>query len=172
MLGTCIWSKKLLCCIHHGEELRGEISLEVAYAILRSFYVDDFLGSYPDVETARKVCLDLTVALGKGGLILTKWKFSHPAVLDERVGLDERIKVLLEKDSSMSTPAEKVLGVAYSFEDDDFTIINDNKAKKVVKTQRHMVSIVHALFDPLGIMAPFTLIGKEIMQRAMALKLD
>ena len=32
---------------HHGETLRGGISEEVFRAIIRSFYVDDFLSSYP-----------------------------------------------------------------------------------------------------------------------------
>ena len=58
---------------HHGEVMKGQISLEVAEAILRAFYVDDFLCSYADTETARRIRIELTEALRKGGFELTKW---------------------------------------------------------------------------------------------------
>ena len=59
--------------MHHGE-----ISEEVFKAIMRNFYVDDFLSSYPTTEKARAVRKELTEVLKGGGFELTKWKCTHP----------------------------------------------------------------------------------------------
>ena len=68
---------------HHGKRMEGELSPESARAIIKSFYVDDLLVSYKDVETARRVRTELTETLAKGGFDLLKWKSSHPGVVDD-----------------------------------------------------------------------------------------
>jgi len=146
--------------------------MDIWEAIKKSFYVDDFLRSYPDVETARKVRIGLTEALAKGGFELLKWKSSHLAVLEENEPQEESIKVFHDKETAESAPSEKVLGVAYSLEKDIFQILIRPRSKQVCITLRNMLSIVHALFDPLGFVCPFTLLGKQIFQRSMSLKLE
>ena len=96
---------------YHGKKHENEISLEVAMAIQRSFYVDDFLGSFPDVETARKTRIGLTKTLKKGGFELLKWKSTHPQVLEDGVSTEDddedQVMVLQDKESYMSAPSEK-----------------------------------------------------------------
>ena len=109
---------------YHGKSLKNKISPEVLYAILKSFYVDDFLNSYPTVDLAREVRLGLVGALESGGMELTKWKSTHPEVLEKKEGAEE-VKPEMEfddKDMWGMEPNAKILGVWYSFEGDFFGV--------------------------------------------------
>jgi hypothetical protein len=68
---------------YHGKKISGEVEPEVVHAIMKAFYVDDFLKSYPTVEEARKVRIALMAALGSQGFDLTKWRCTHPSALEE-----------------------------------------------------------------------------------------
>ena len=59
----------------------------------------------------------------------------------------------------------KILGVGYDFKTDDFFIRITDKAKKQIRTKRNMSSITASVFDPLGLVSPFVLVGKMILQR-------
>ena len=66
---------------YHAERIREKYGDEIYFLILLSFYVDDFLSSFPSVEKAREMRIKLTQALLEGGFELTKWASSHPEVL-------------------------------------------------------------------------------------------
>ena len=48
--------------------MSGQLSPEAAESIIRSFYMDDLLGSYKDTETAKRVREELARVMPKGGL--------------------------------------------------------------------------------------------------------
>ena len=145
--------------------MEGELSPEAAQAIVKSFYVDDLLASFKDVETARKVRLELTDALKKGGFDLLKWKSSHPGVVDnEEEGEDS--KALEEKEDLASM--DKVLGVKCSFKKDVFRFyMKPDKISLEVGSQRDLLKLNARCFDPLGIVAPYMLFGKRLYQAAI-----
>ena len=70
----------------------------------------------------------------RGGFELTKWKSTHPSVLDgvdHLVGEHEDVKMF--SDASELEPSKKVLGMAYSFRGDHFTIrIHDRIRQEAV----------------------------------------
>ena len=201
---------------HHAEQIREKYGDEVADLIKISFYVDDNLASFPDVDKAREMRLKLTAALSEGGFELTKWASSHPEVLiddpsslsspsqanlnkersAEKEKLDDEIPIettIQDGDSSLSLSEEietalrdenfvestkqftqptahpqigKVLGVGYCHENDSLFVRVTDRAKLEVKTKRDMLRLVHSVFDPTGLVAPFVLKGRLFFQRA------
>ena len=66
---------------YHADRIRQKYGEDIFWQIILSFYVDDFISSFPDVHTARDVRIRLTAALAEGGFELTKWDSSHPETL-------------------------------------------------------------------------------------------
>ena len=154
---------------HHGEEVSGTISPEVVYAILKAFYVDDFLGSYPSVEKARRIRVALTAVLKDGGFDLTKWRSTHPEALEEaKISTKEEDFVKTFDEPPELKPSDKILGVAYSFKDDHFSIRVNDAMNMEVNTRRQMLRVIASVFDPCGQVAPASLKGKLLFQKATA----
>ena len=151
---------------HLAETLKGEISPDVFFAIMRAFYVDDFLASYADVATARRVRIELTAALKKGGLELTKWQASHPAVLEDEPANDDDVKDF--ENEAVEETADKVLGVRYSFRRDEFFFaVKPEKVTGEITTRRKLLGTISSCFDPIGLICPFILTGKLLFQEAI-----
>ena len=207
---------------YHASRIREKYGDEVYLLILLSFYVDDFLNSFPSVEKAREMRLKLTAALLEGGFDLTKWASSHPEVLIDPTPTDSpqtthdcerssgttdsedneaarpletevKSPVIDEDDVDVVTLREeidqslkeehiesakqftqpttnpqigKVLGVGYCHEDDTLFVRVTEKAKIEVKTKRDLLRLVHSVYDPTGLVAPFVLKGRLFFHRA------
>ena len=156
-----------------GKMLEGKVSPEVVWAIIWAFYVDDLIASFPDVATARRVRIELHESLLQHGFELCKYKSTHKGVLDEKdeKAAEEAQEKLLE-DPKAEVPTEKVLGVAYNFQSDKFSIKIGKRAENKVSTRRELLSLTASIFDPNGFATPATLKGKNILQAATALGLD
>ena len=93
--------------------MAGEVSAEAVLAVLKAFYVDDLLASYPTVEKAAQIREELQKMLEKGGFELCKWKSTHRGVLDpkdEQEGV--RPSETKEVDGSAGEePMDKVVGI-------------------------------------------------------------
>ena len=154
----------------HAELIAKDYPPEILFAILHAFYVDDLLISVPTVEKARQMRIQLQEALQRGGFTLCKWKSTHEGVLDEKDELNEVKPLEAKTVDGMPTTglADKVLGVAYDFATDEFSMRIGEKAKQTAKTRRQMLSLVASVFDPLGLAAPALLKGKIIFQKATA----
>ena len=151
---------------HHANTLRGNYSPSVIDAILRSFYVDDLLRSVESEVLAKQLRLDLISALARGGFELTKWRASTPFILGEGAELQED-EIVFDDGEDDKTPTEKVLGVSFSFKSDCFGFkVSPEKAMKKVVTRRQMLSSVASCYDPFGLIAPFLLEPKNILQKA------
>jgi hypothetical protein len=142
---------------HHGKKVAHKISKEFLEAIMKNFYVDDYLDSFTSIEMARKVRTEMIGTLYSGGFILMKWKSTHAHVLenlpkeeDDWDTLEKEDKDLkIFEDSQVFEKTEKVLGVSYSFEKDVFWISVNEKWKDLVTTWRQMMKLTAYVFDPL-----------------------
>ena len=155
---------------HHGEIHKGEISPEVAWAIIRSFYIDDFLASYADVDKARQVRLELTQVLAKGGFELLKWNSNDPRALDDCPGIREDEKSLDDKDELPQDAAslDRILGVRFSFKKDHFLFyVKPEKVMIPVNTRCELLKVMACCFDPFGVAAPNILILKLLFQTSI-----
>ena len=136
-------------------------------AVLRNFYVDDLLCSASNVDEASNLLLSVKELILKGGFELTGFVSNSPELLNllKDLGLSEDLKEV-----SISEKTPLVLGLKWDTENDNlkFKINLQNKAL----TRRDILSIIHGIYDPLGLSGPAVIPAKLIFQETCRLRLD
>ena len=123
--------------------------------------MDDLFKSEENENSAVQLQSDPTQILLRGGFRLTKWCSNSRKVLS-RIPQEELAPFLkgLEPESDLSV--KRALGVAWNTDTDSFVI--RLKPKKPVDTNRQILSLVSSIYDPLGMVAPFTLSAKIVLE--------
>ena len=141
----------------HSENLEGIASKKVREIISKYFYVDDGTGGDDDLEKCKALCKELEEAMALGGFSLAKWIFSHPEMTEKKEEEEEEEK------------EKRILGIVWNTKEDKLSVaIDEEKYKDQAITPRHVVQQQAALFDPLGIVAPFHLLGRQWTQKSMS----
>ena len=149
---------------HHGRRMKNEYPMEIFDAIMNFFYVDDYTGGARTPEEAKRLVSMLIDAMKKGGFDLAKWKSNCPEIFEDLIKIDNDVKKLGADDGA----TEKVLGAGWDPSTDDFTFIFDDATfDRDVRTPRALVSVQASLYDPLGFLSPFILIGRKLLQLSM-----
>ena len=143
-------------------------SLAAATAVTRNFYMDDFLKSEENVEKAKTMQKEVTSLVEKGGFHLTKWMSNSSDVM-ESIPPEERSSSGLDL-SCLGQGAQSALGCFWKPED-DVLCVKSGEAD-VPASKRGVLRRVSMVFDPLGIVSPFTLRAKLLVQRLWTLKCD
>ncbi|KAL0176849.1 hypothetical protein M9458_029179, partial [Cirrhinus mrigala] len=146
------------CADDHG----GMFNQRTVEVVQNHFYVDDCLFSVPMESDAIQLYKELKAMCAKGGFHLTKWMSNSRVVLNV-IPEEDRVKEVKNLDLNHDMlPVERVLGVQWCAESDTF------KFKIVVKerpfTRRGILSVISAIYDPLGFLAPVVLSAKRILQ--------
>ena len=166
-----VWSPS--CCSfalrHTAEHNRHDFDEDTVSTVLSNFYVDDCLKSVATVEQAVHLAHQLMSLLNRGGFRLTKWVCNSSAVMSSIPEEHRRKQSHVCLGDNNSSP-ERALGVTWDTESDELTFA-------VVKTggpatRRGVMSAVCSLFDPLGLVSPFTLPAKRIMQELCRKKIN
>lgn len=141
---------------------------EIATVVDRDFYVDDCLKSVATEEQAVKISTDLRSMLQYGGFRLTKWMSNSRKVI-ETVPAEERAPSIKNLNPDDNLPCDRALGVTWDVSTDEikFRVELDDKPM----TRRGILSVVSAMFDPLGLIAPVTLRAKAIIQTLCRVKM-
>lgn len=130
--------------------------------IRNEFYVDDGLKSVATVAEARDLIYKAKNLCKEGGFRLHKFASNNRAVL-EAIDYHDYAKNVKSLDlSSNPLPMERTLGILWCAESDTFQF--HVKLPERPPTRRGILSTVSSVFDPLGIVSPFTLLGKRILQ--------
>lgn len=90
-------------------------------------------------------------------------KFQRPQ--NERAKVLENVDLLHDK-----LPVEKTLGIQWCIESDSFQfkiVLNDRPL-----TRRGVLSTLSSVYDPLGLISPFILVGKQILQEMCRNQID
>ena len=112
-----------------------------------SLYTDDFLCSYRSEEDAMRFADLARETFAGAGMGLAKRKSSSPAALDHLRATDVRAKNF----DTGSAGLFKILRVAWNTDSDTFHfIIPDSRSQLTPVTKRHALSVIAAVFDPLG----------------------
>ena len=146
-----------------AELYEDECGPEAAAFVRHDFYVDDGLISTPDKDSACDLAGSATTLCSKGGFQLHQFTSNEPDVI---AGIPEenRSKNLQNKDVvDEYTPVQQALGLSWNIQDDTLLLTGDLPDKPV--TRRGILSTVSSLYDPLGLVSPFTLQGKQILKR-------
>ena len=124
--------------------------------------MDDCLRSVSSEAKAVELIEGLRQSCKKGGFRLTRFTSNRRAVL-ESIPEDKRSKevksITLDCDN---LPVERALGIQWCVQSDSFgfrIVVNSRPFAR-----RGVLSTVSSIFDPLGFIAPFTLLAKKLLQ--------
>ena len=154
------------CCVFGLQQAANDNELEygvdVANFLRDHFYVDDGLISVKSNDLAIDLIKRTIKLCDKAQLRLHKFVSNSEEVLVS-VPPERRLngkEVDLRFDQ---LPMERTLGVEWCVQSDTFQFRGN--VKESAMTRRGLLASVASLYDPLGFIAPFTLIGKRILQR-------
>ena len=135
----------------------------VQKVIERNIYMDDLYIAVSSPNEATNIVHETCKVCATGGFNLTKWNSNSQLVLDL---LNPDIRLNPETSAPQS---RKVLGPPWFPEAGTFVLERKlfHKIKLDEKTsQRKLLRFVASIFDPLGIIAPFTIRFRKILQAA------
>ena len=145
-----------------AKEAESRYDKQVTDALYQNFYVDDCLISIATEQEAIKLAGDLRSICAEGGFKLTKWMSNNRAVIHS-IPESDRSKEMAEVDMDKEDlPNEKVLGMLWSPERDQFGF--QIAIKDRPPTRRGILSSVSSVYDPLGFIGPVVLTAKQILQ--------
>ncbi|KAK3085303.1 hypothetical protein FSP39_001304 [Pinctada imbricata] len=153
-----------------ASDLESKYGSDVTDFIQRDFYVDDGLKSLPTAEECISL-IERSVALCKeSGLFLHKFVSNSKEVLTtipQEIRAKEIANINIHCDK---LPVERTLGIQWCVESDSFQfriILSDRPF-----TRRGVLSTLSSVYDPLGFVAPFILLGKQILQEMCKNQID
>lgn len=142
-------------------DFQDEFGIQVAEFLRNNFYVDDGLESVADPASAIDLIRNCKAFCGKRGFKLHKF-ISNSKVI-RTIPQKEQSKGIQDLDLSQNhLPLECALGVLWCVESDTFQIRIELEDRLL--TRRGISSTVSSVFDPLGLVAPFILMGKRTLQ--------
>ena len=137
---------------------------DAAQAVLDKFYMDDYLNSLETPHEALSRAKNLVELLKLGGFKLTKFISNTPRLLDEIENSDQicQPKVILVSDEEASS---HVLGLKLDHRKNTLVVSRGTKCDESNKvTQRLVLSLVAKVFDPIGLVAPFTVTARLLLK--------
>ena len=140
-----------------------ELGSETADVLRKDFYVDDLLKSMEDEDEAASMIGNVRRMCDSGGFNLTKFVSNSKRVIEslppsKLAKSMENFDVLQPK-----WPIERALGVTWCIESDSFHFriqLTDTPL-----TRRGILSSISSIYDPMGLVAPFLLKGRKILQQ-------
>jgi len=172
--------------LYKTAELFWEESPRAAELIKSSTYVDDIIDSFPDKGNSLDIIGKAEKMLAKGGFQVKCWQFSGDS---GPVSVPHMNSHALLKGDDVTT---RVLGVGWIPEKDVLShtvVLNFSEKRRgertgpnlkasdlpqaipLVLTRRMVLEQVMMVFDPLGLLCPFTILGKVYLRETWALRL-
>ncbi|XP_067027926.1 uncharacterized protein [Acropora muricata] len=135
---------------------------EAAEFVRHDFYVDDGLKSVSSASQAIALIQNTRNLCAEGGFNLHKFVSNDKEVV-EATSKEQRAKEIREFDMTKDLlPMERALGVQWCVESDHLQFRVELKDRPL--TRRGILASVSSIYDPLGLVAPFLLTGKRIVQ--------
>ena len=145
----------------HARKHQSEFPL-AAETVLKSTYMDDSMDSSPDVKTAVELYRQPSqLWVFFSGMYARKWLSNEPEVLQHVPSSDCVTGVDLD---CSERPPVKTLGVLWWPEEDVFTFQVNQPAEKHDLTKLSLLKSIATLFDPLGLLSPYTVRAKVLLQ--------
>ena len=146
-----------------------ECSDSTTETIRNHFYVDDCLKACTSTTEASTTIEELRTACKMGGFHLHKFVANDVAVL-ETIPRSEVAETIRDMDLKKEPlPTERTLGLQWYIESDEFGFSANEITKPA--TRRGLLSSISSIYDPLGIVSPFILGAKLLLQSLCASKI-
>ncbi|XP_055543524.1 uncharacterized protein LOC129729067 [Wyeomyia smithii] len=146
-----------------------QIYPRAAQGIIDCHYVDDYLDTFGSSAEAQQVAKEVRLVHSKGGFTLRGWRSNSRRVLKELGESDIVTCKSLALGSDDRT--ERVLGMLWTPHTDELsfstqmsTEVQTLLLRKNRPTKRQTLRCVMTLFDPLGLLSPFVVHGKILIQ--------
>jgi hypothetical protein len=143
------------------------LSREAASFLNDNFYVDDGIISTENVQSAKDLISTTREMCSKGNLRLHKFVSNKAEVLAD---LPDSEKEAEASSFNSIVPTQRTLGVSWCLKTDQLCFTSNINIKPF--TRRGILSTVAQVYDPIGLVSPFTLLGKNILQETCRLGLD
>ena len=166
-VNSCPFQAQLVTRFH--AETNAEEFPRAADAIINSTYMDDTMDSVCDVPAGVEMYVQLSELWGSAGMHARKWISNSKEVLQAIPEEDRATEINLE-DGPL--PSVKTLGVTWKAEEDVFTFTSNAPITTSKHTKRSFLSSIASLFDPIGMIAPFIIRAKMMMQDVWLTGLD
>ena len=186
--------------VYKTAELYREDSPQVANLLKHPSYVDDLIDSRPSKPDALKIAKEAEDILAKGGFSVKCWQFSgetQPRVKEELLKMDLPEKSVESSDQELimlkgTDENLRVLGLGWNPKKDTITYevtLNFSSKRRGVRTgpnllesdlpsalpnvltRRIVLEQVMKIYDPLGLISPFTLMAKIYLRETWSRKL-
>ena len=149
-----------------------ETNPRAAQELLTNMYVDDCLTGAETENAALTLKRELSDMMKAAGFNLTKWASNSLQVMSS-VQPEQRAQLPLV-DLTTDEPL-KALGVSWDLKSDCFRFIPpklDDVTSTIAATKRALLSLASRVFDPLGLISPFTVRVKMMFQELWRRGLD
>ena len=130
--------------------------------VKNNFYVDDMLKSCASADEANQLIQQLQTLLRSGGFHLTKFA-SNSSMALRSVSENDRVEGTIPLNSQNDT-TQQALGVTWNTVTDDLRVRMNVHERPF--TRRGLLSAVSTIFDVLGIVQPFVLPARKLLQEA------
>ena len=125
--------------------------------------MDDYLESSPTIEEATRKAKDLVKLLSLGGFKLTKF-VSNVRTIPPQVETDPTIPTET-KEIPSTEESSHVLGLKWNHSSDTLVVSRGtNPEIKAKVTQRIVLSLVSSVYDPIGLVAPYTVKARLLLK--------
>ncbi|XP_052071218.1 uncharacterized protein LOC127709652 [Mytilus californianus] len=153
-----------------ADDYEDEFGSDISDFLRNDFYVDDGLKSVASVDDAVSLVKRSQDMCNKGGLRLHKFQSNSKDVLNQ-ILIEDRAKDLKNLDLlNDKLPITKALGIQWCIESDSFQFRIELTNKPL--TRRGILSTLSSVYDPLGFLSPFVLLGKQILQECCSDQID
>ncbi|KAJ0176915.1 hypothetical protein K1T71_007287 [Dendrolimus kikuchii] len=146
------------------------------HSITQNHYMDDWVQSFETETEAAKAIAEVQEVHRKAGFQLAGWDTNRERLM-ENIPDEERARQPKELGAS-AHPYGKTLGVLWMPETDELAfntamprVPHSIKCGTQTPTKREALGMVMSLFDPLGLLSPYTIRAKIVLQRLWRLKL-
>ena len=138
--------------------------LKAAQSVQTNFYMDDYLESSPTADEATQKEKDLVKLLSLGGFNLTKFVSNDRYILQQ---IEPNSECQPNDGKQLPTTEESphVLGLKWNHVSDTLVVSRGTTpdTKRTV-TQRVVLSLVSAVYDPIGLVAPYTVKARLLLK--------
>ena len=132
----------------------------------KNFYVDDALKSVATPSEAINLLRRTQAMLATANLRLHKFAWSHSEVTQAFPEEDQATDIRNLDLSKDNIPVRRSLGVFWDLKTDAFTLKVSSENKPFLR--RGVLSTINSPYDPLGLAAPVTIIGKFLLRSMSA----
>ena len=168
--------------IRHHLETQKDVDPQLIELLKKSLYVDDFVSGAENEQKASEVSSNAKLIMQRGAFNLRKWNTNSSNLKktfsEECSQKSTGLKPVTEEDESYAKTVTgttiktnsntvKVLGSIWNTASDTlefnfFDLVNE--AKSLPPTKRSLLKISAKIFDPLGLLSPFTIKWKVLFQ--------